>query len=88
MKNNCSQAPTKKDGGTRQVQIQKDVSQKDILSIAQYLIVPEGNSTKGLLDDIECDLTNFKLDQVDDSQTIIIAVVINTKLYKFRFYLK
>ena len=36
---------------------------------------------------MECDLSDFKLDPVDDSQTIS-QLLKKTKLYKFRFYLK
>ena len=74
-------------GGTRQLQISKTAGKNELIQLAEDLFFPEGSSSKGRLTDMDRDLTDFKLDGLDENQNIGQLLGL-TKVYKLRFYLK
>ncbi|KAJ8299371.1 hypothetical protein KUTeg_023431 [Tegillarca granosa] len=81
-----TQVRTKHGGGTRSLKMEKTAKKREIMKEAKSIFFPGGKSTKGEISNMKCELTDFKLDCVDEG--ISIAEIINkTKMYKVRFYL-
>ncbi|KAL2079591.1 hypothetical protein ACEWY4_025335 [Coilia grayii] len=80
------QVRTKRGGGTRKIDVCKDVVKEDLIRIARGLFFPCGRNAEGGIEEFEFDLMDFKQAVVSDDTTVG-ELYDDTGLTLLRFYL-
>ena len=83
------QVRAKQGGGTRKLNIHKDTSLSSILESAKSLFFPEGQSPKGNIKEVQCDICDFSCKILDTYTTSksVKDLYDETKLAHMRLYL-
>ncbi|XP_034029739.1 uncharacterized protein LOC117513601 [Thalassophryne amazonica] len=84
--NQYHQVRTRNGGGTRHTTVEKTTTVAQILEMAKGLFFPNGNSTKGPVEDFTFTICDFKRNQIPMEDTVG-NIYEQTKLRLLRFYL-
>lgn len=80
------QVRTKKGGGTRKINVQKDTKKQDLIDEAVGLFFPNGKNVMGSISDFDVDLTDFQQHSLEAGTTVGEMYDL-TRLTTLRFYL-
>lgn len=79
------QVKTANGGGTRHLRVPSDSTCTDVLSLAKDLFFPDGRCAKGVIDEFDCQLLDFKKRPM--TAGTVHELYVKTKLKLIRFYL-